>query len=117
MRSSTCLYKSGKQYVLPSDHQKCELCENFYIDPWHPTIDCLHDGITYIKDKDVHDRIMQYNGLHGSECKDFVKYLDLKEYHPQPAIISTGRLASIPSISPSPEHSKQIEHFLCSLRS
>ena len=48
---------------------------------------------------------------HGSECKDFDKSLDLKGHHPQPAIIPTGRLASIPSISPSPEHSEQNDHF------
>jgi hypothetical protein len=48
-----------------------------YFDPWHSTEDCPYKHPTHILPKDVRERVMQHNALHGAENKNYCKNQDL----------------------------------------
>ncbi len=81
-----------------SPHQPppCTLCLNKHVNPWHGSDSCPYKHPTHILPKDVRERVMQHNALHGAEKRDFSKDQDTPDQHKQPPQ-DTGHSAITPS--------------------
>jgi hypothetical protein len=63
--------------ILSSKQPSCQLCFNQHASPWHATDDCPYKHPTHIVSKDIRERVMQHNALHGAENKHYSKTQDL----------------------------------------
>jgi len=85
--------------VLSSTPQPtCLLCHNKPVNPWHDTTNCPHKHPTQVLPKDIRERVMQHNALHGAEKLDYTKSQDLpdkKSTPPQAASAITSVTDSI----------------------
>ncbi len=66
---------SGDQTIGALSQQKapCKLCLNKHPNPWHSENNCPYKHLTHIIPKDVRERVMQHNALHGAEKKAYSK--------------------------------------------
>jgi hypothetical protein len=85
--------KDGRRFLMYSKQQPksvysrpspCQLCYNKHVNPWHSTNQCPYKHPTYIIAKDVRERIMQHNALHGSENPNYTKTQDTPDAMKQP---------------------------------
>jgi hypothetical protein len=67
-----------------STRPNCDLCHNKHPNPWHDTSNCPLKHPTFIIDKNIRERVMQHNALHGSENKKFSKNQDHQNHLAQP---------------------------------
>jgi hypothetical protein len=69
---------SGDQTIGALSQQKapCKLCLNKHPNPWHSENNCPYKHPTHIIPKDVWERVMQHNALHGAENKAYSKNQD-----------------------------------------
>jgi hypothetical protein len=69
---------SGDQTIGALSQQKapCKLCLNKHPNPWHSENNCPYKHLTHIIPKDVRERVMQHNALHGAENKAYSKNQD-----------------------------------------
>ncbi len=106
--------KNGRKYishnntVLSPKAPLCQLCFNKLVNPWHPTDNCPYKHPTQIIPKDVRERIVQHNALHGAEKKDYNKNQDVKSspFSPPPA---AGNHASVLDPSHLPVNSTDLD--------
>jgi len=74
--------KDGRKFISHNNtvlHPKkplCQLCFNKHVNPWHPTENCPYKHPTQIIPRDVRERVMQHNAIHGAEKKDYTKTQD-----------------------------------------
>jgi len=68
----------------PNQPPPCTLCLNKHVNPWHSSDSCPYKHPTHILPKDVRERVMQHNALHGAEKRDFSKDQDTPDQHKQP---------------------------------
>jgi hypothetical protein len=73
----------------------CDLCFNKHVNPWHSTADCPLRHPTHIINKDIRERVMQYNALNGSMKKDFTKTQDTSRSLITSTTPATGRRVTI----------------------
>jgi hypothetical protein len=77
--------RDGRKFISQSNmissacRPTCLLCYNKHVNPWHPTEHCPYKHPTHILPKDVRERVMQHNALHGSEKQDYNKEQDLPQ--------------------------------------
>jgi len=73
-----------------SPHQPppCTLCLNKHVNPWHGSDSCPYKHPTHILPKDVRERVMQHNALHGAEKRDFSKDQDTPDQHKVMSILT-----------------------------
>jgi hypothetical protein len=75
--------KDGRRFVshnnklLSSKQPLCQLCSNKHANPWHATEDCPYKHPTHILSKDIREKVMQHNALHGAENKNYHKNQDI----------------------------------------
>ncbi len=69
---------SGNQTIGALSQQKtpCNLCLNKHPNPWHSENNCPYKHPTHIILKDVRERVMQHNALHGAKNKAYSKNQD-----------------------------------------
>jgi hypothetical protein len=68
---------SHNDKILSSKQPSCQLCFNKHASPWHAKNDCPYKHPTHIVSKDIWERVMQHNALHGAENKNYNKTQDL----------------------------------------
>ena len=68
---------SHNDKILSSKQPSCQLCFNKHASPWHAKNDCPYKHPTHIVSKDIRERVMQHNELHGAENKNYNKTKDL----------------------------------------
>jgi hypothetical protein len=70
--------RNGQRFISNSTPGciACEFCFNKHRSPWHPAAECPLKDITYIFDRNVRERVIQHNALHGAVNKIFSKMLD-----------------------------------------
>ncbi len=92
--------KDGRKFVSHNNrliNQKtplCQLCFNKHANPWHPTENCPYKHPTQIIPRDIRERVMQHNALHGAEKKDYYKTQDISTGHSSPPQ-ATGHSATV----------------------
>jgi len=64
-----------------------------HANPWHATENCPYKHPTHILSKDIRERVMQHNALHGVENKNYSKSQDLPGSTSKPRQ-ATGNSAS-----------------------
>jgi hypothetical protein len=71
----------------------CTLCFNKHPNPWHDTDHCPFKHPTQIIDKDIRERVMQHNALHGAENRHFTRSQDSSNTgaRPPPNLSSAAR--------------------------
>jgi hypothetical protein len=93
--------RDGRRFITngtPSSQSSriaCDLCFNKHVNPWHSTDDCPLQHPTFILDKDIRERVMQYTALHGIEKKGFTKDQDIPRSTQGPPLHATGRRVTI----------------------
>ncbi len=70
-------FVSHNNMLTPARRPTCLLCSNKHANPWHPTENCPYKHPTHILPKDIRERVMQHNALHGAEKKDYTRDQDL----------------------------------------
>lgn len=91
--------KDGRRFVshnnkfLTAKQPLCQLCSNTHANPWHATENCPYKHPTHILSKDIRERVMQHNALHGVENKNYSKSQDLPGSTSKPRQ-ATGNSAS-----------------------
>jgi len=92
--------KDGRKFISQNNHllgpkaPLCQLCFNKHVNPWHPTENCPYKHPTQILPRDVRERVMQHNALHGAEKKDFTKTQDVQNAKHTPPQ-ATGHSATV----------------------
>jgi hypothetical protein len=92
--------KDGRKFISHNTHSLgpkaplCQLCFNKHVNPWHPTENCPYKHPTQILPRDVRERVMQHNALHGAEKKDFIKTQDVQNAKHTPPQ-ATGHSATV----------------------
>jgi len=109
--------KDGRKFIshnnvlTPARQPSCLLCNNKHANPWHPTENCPYKHPTQILPKDVRERVMQHNALHGAKKKDYNIDQDLpalKASPPQAAIAMTTNIESTSNLSDSSSYDQNI---------
>jgi hypothetical protein len=109
--------KDGRKFIshnnvlTPARQPSCLLCNNKHANPWHPTENCPYKHPTQILPKDVRERVMQHNALHGAEKKDYNKNQDLptlKASPPQAATAMTTHIESPSNLSDSSSNDQNV---------
>jgi len=96
--------KDGRKFVShnnllsPAKKPSCLLCNNIHANPWHPTENCPYKHPTQILPKDIRERVMQHNALHGAEKKDYTKDQDLPNTKPSPPQAASAITTSLEEI-------------------
>ncbi len=87
-----------------TNHQKppCKLCLNKHTNPWHSEDNCPYKHPTHIIPKDIRERVMQHNALHGAENRNYSKNQDTPDATKTPPI-ATGHSAVTTSTEILPE--------------
>jgi len=75
---------------------------NKHVNPWHETNNCPFKHPTHILPKDVRERILQHNALHGAEKSDYTKDQDIQNKAPTPPQAASAITSIDPSIDTSP---------------
>ena len=94
--------KDGRQFlshnlsIMSQCPSPCKLCHNKPVNPWHTTDNCPYKHPTHIIAKDVRERIMQHNALHGAEKPGFSKSQDISHATSSPPL-ATGHRAIVDS--------------------
>jgi hypothetical protein len=96
--------KDGRQFlslpnqssILPQRSSPCKLCHNKPVNPWHATESCPYKHPTHIIAKDVRERVMQHNALHGVEKPGFSKTQNVPNAASSPPV-ATGHSAIVTS--------------------
>jgi hypothetical protein len=70
-------FLSHNNVLAAARRPTCLLCSNKHANPWHPTENCPYKHPTHILPKDIRERVMQHNALHGAEKKDYTRDQDL----------------------------------------
>jgi hypothetical protein len=68
---------SHQNKILSPKQPACQLCFNKHANPWHPTNECPYKHPTHIIPKDIRERVMQHNALHGAENPNYTKNQDI----------------------------------------
>jgi hypothetical protein len=76
--------KDGRKFIshnnniTPARRPSCLLCNNKHTNPWHDTSNCPLKHPTHILPKDVRERVLQHNALHGTEKRGYTKDQDIQ---------------------------------------
>jgi len=105
--------KDGRKFVshnnklLSKKSPLCQLCFNKHVNPWHPTENCPYKHPTQILPRDVRERVMQHNALHGAEKKDYNKTQDVPNALSSPPQATGHSATALESLIPPSTLSEQ----------
>jgi hypothetical protein len=123
--------RDGRRFITTTNTSRvepsrpaCVICYNRPVNPWHSTNNCPYKHPTHIIDKDIRERVLQHNAIHGTEKRNFNKTTDIhRSGPPPPQTAATGSII-IPDTAPgtpsnsstSPSSSPDIETDLSRLK-